>query len=89
MRFIKKNWHWFFIAAFCFSSILSIWAVYESRNLVTRLYDLRLVEEELLRERAQLLLEESVLLRGSRLQQYANTRLNLHKATKVRSISEE
>jgi len=89
MQLIKKNWHWFFICAFLFSSVVSIWAVYESRNLVARLYDLRLVEEGLLREKTQLSLEESVLLRGSRLQQYANTRLNLRKAAKVRSISEQ
>lgn len=88
MQLIKKNWHWFFIGTFLVSSIISIWAVYESRNLVARLYDLRLVEDELLREGSQLSLEESVLLRGSRLQRYANTRLNLRKAAKVRSISE-
>lgn len=89
MRFIRIAWYWFFFFAFVLSGIIRIWGVYESRILVAHLYDLRLVEERLLREGSQLALEGSVLVRGSRLQQYADTQLNLHKAAKVRSISKQ
>ena len=87
MSLIRKIWQSFFICTFVVSSIFSIQGIYQSRNLVAHLYDLKLMEEKLSRESTQLSLEESVLLRGTRLQHYASTKLNLQRAKVVRSLA--
>lgn len=83
--------YWQLIALLCLiaTSVSKVALVNDSRNEVRNLFALKLQEEALLKENKNLVLENSVLTRPTRLQEYAKKQLKLSKPQQVHQLGAE
>ncbi len=85
--FTKSYWKLLAFTAFIVTSVGRIGLISETRNDVRELFSLRGAEGQLLKENTRLSLESNVLIRHSRLREYAQKNLDMKKPVQVRSLA--
>lgn len=83
---IAPYWKLLAFSIFIVTSVGRIALISESRSDVRELFTLRDAETKLVKESTSLSLEGNVLTRHSRLRQYADSKLDMHKPKTVRKL---